>query len=44
MPVPVRGSMNGFKEFLLRGNGVGLAVAVVIGAAFTGVVNAFGRP
>jgi large conductance mechanosensitive channel len=29
-----------FKEFLLRGNLLELAVAVVIGAAFTGVVNA----
>ena len=29
-----------FKQFLLRGNVVDLAVAVVIGAAFTGVVNA----
>ena len=32
--------MNGFKKFLLRGNVVDLAVAVVIGAAFTAVVNA----
>jgi large conductance mechanosensitive channel len=30
-----------FKEFLLRGNLLDLAVAVVIGAAFTSVVNAF---
>ncbi|GAA1899745.1 large conductance mechanosensitive channel protein MscL [Streptantibioticus ferralitis] len=29
----------GFREFLMRGNVVDLAVAVVIGAAFTGVVN-----
>ena len=29
-----------FKEFLLRGNLLDLAVAVVIGAAFTGVVTA----
>lgn len=29
-----------FKQFLLRGNVVDLAVGVVIGAAFTGVVNA----
>lgn len=29
-----------FREFLLRGNVVDLAVAVVIGAAFTQVVNA----
>ena len=30
-----------FKEFLLRGNLLDLAVAVVIGAAFTRVVNSF---
>ncbi|MEA2682945.1 MAG: large conductance mechanosensitive channel [Chloroflexota bacterium] len=30
-----------FKAFLLRGNVVDLAVAVVIGAAFTAVVTAF---
>jgi large conductance mechanosensitive channel len=29
-----------FREFILRGNVVDLAIAVVIGAAFTGVVNA----
>ena len=29
-----------FKEFLLRGNLLDLAVAVVVGAAFTGVVTA----
>ena len=29
-----------FKEFISRGNVVDLAVAVVIGAAFTGIVNA----
>ncbi len=28
-----------FKNFLMRGNIIDLAVAVVIGAAFTGVVN-----
>ena len=32
--------MQGFKEFLLRGNVLELAVAVVIGAAFTGLVTA----
>src|SRR5687767_3152889 len=32
--------MKGFKEFLLRGNLVDLAVAVVIGAAFGAVVTA----
>ena len=33
--------MNGFKKFLLRGNVVDLAVAVVVGAAFTAIVVAF---
>jgi large conductance mechanosensitive channel len=33
--------MKGFKQFLLRGNVVDLAVAVVIGAAFGAVVTAF---
>lgn len=32
--------MKGFKEFILRGNVMDLAVAVVIGAAFTAVVTA----
>jgi large conductance mechanosensitive channel len=31
--------IRGFKEFILRGNVIDLAVAVVIGAAFTAVVN-----
>jgi large conductance mechanosensitive channel len=31
----------GFKEFVLRGNVVDLAVGVVVGAAFGGVVTAF---
>ncbi|HEX5234971.1 MAG TPA: large conductance mechanosensitive channel protein MscL [Silvibacterium sp.] len=31
--------LKGFRDFVLRGNVVDLAVAVVIGAAFTGVVN-----
>ncbi len=30
----------GFKEFIMRGNVIDLAVAVVIGAAFTAIVNA----
>lgn len=30
-----------FKEFILRGNVVSLAVAVIIGAAFTAIVTAF---
>ncbi|QXG74942.1 large conductance mechanosensitive channel protein MscL [Modestobacter sp. L9-4] len=33
--------LKGFKDFLLRGNVVDLAVAVVIGAAFTAVVSSF---
>ena len=33
--------MDGFKKFLLRGNVVDLAVAVVIGVAFAAVVTAF---
>jgi large conductance mechanosensitive channel len=33
--------LKGFKDFLLRGNVVDLAVAVVIGAAFGAVVSAF---
>ncbi|WP_213814116.1 large conductance mechanosensitive channel protein MscL [Glaciihabitans sp. dw_435] len=32
--------MKGFKEFILRGNVIDLAVAVVIGAAFSGIVTA----
>jgi large conductance mechanosensitive channel len=32
---------SGFKQFLLRGNVVDLAVGVVVGAAFGGVVTAF---
>lgn len=31
--------LNGFKEFILRGNVVELAVAVVVGTAFTALVN-----
>lgn len=33
--------LKGFKDFLLRGNVVDLAVAVVVGAAFTAIVTAF---
>ena len=32
--------MDGFKKFLLRGNVVDLAIAVVIGAAFGSIVSA----
>jgi large conductance mechanosensitive channel len=31
--------LTGFKDFIMRGNVIDLAVAVVIGAAFTAVVN-----
>jgi large conductance mechanosensitive channel len=33
--------LKGFKEFIMRGNVVDLAVAVVIGAAFGAVIKAF---
>ena len=33
--------LKGFKEFILRGNVIDLAVAVVIGGAFTAIVTAF---
>jgi large conductance mechanosensitive channel len=33
--------IKGFKDFLMRGNVIDLAVAVVIGAAFATVVSAF---
>ena len=33
--------LRGFKDFILRGNVVDLAVAVVIGAAFATIISAF---
>jgi len=33
--------VKGFKDFLMRGNVIELAVAVVIGTAFTAIVTAF---
>jgi len=33
--------LSGFKQFILRGNVVDMAVGVVVGAAFAGVVAAF---
>ncbi|MBZ8176289.1 large conductance mechanosensitive channel protein MscL [Corynebacterium sp. 3HC-13] len=33
--------LQGFKEFILRGNVVELAVAFVIGSAFTAIITAF---
>ncbi|MFG2139559.1 large conductance mechanosensitive channel protein MscL [Streptomyces sp. NPDC048650] len=35
-----KGVLQGFREFLMRGNVIELAVAVVVGAAFTNIVNA----
>ncbi len=32
--------MKGFRDFILRGNVVDLAIAVVVGAAFSGIVTA----
>ena len=32
--------LKGFKDFVMRGNVIDLAVAVVLGAAFTAIVNA----
>ena len=37
----IKDVLSGFKDFIARGNVIDLAVAVVIGAAFTGVVQAF---
>jgi large conductance mechanosensitive channel len=34
--------LKGFRDFIMRGNVVELAVAVAIGSAFTAVVNQFG--
>jgi large conductance mechanosensitive channel len=39
----MREIMQGFKAFILRGNIVDLAIAVVIGAAFTAVVSALAK-
>ena len=36
----MRSVVTGFKNFIMRGNVVELAVAVVIGAAFTSLINA----
>ncbi len=32
--------LSGFKEFITRGNVIDLAVGLIVGTAFTGVVNA----
>lgn len=33
--------LKGFRDFILRGNVIDLAVAVIIGSAFNGIVTAF---
>ena len=33
--------LKGFREFIARGNVIDLATAVIVGAAFTGLVTAF---
>jgi large conductance mechanosensitive channel len=33
--------LKGFRDFMMRGNVVDMGVGIVIGAAFTGVVNGF---
>jgi large conductance mechanosensitive channel len=33
--------LKGFRDFILRGNVVDLAIAVIIGAAFNSIVNSF---
>jgi large conductance mechanosensitive channel len=35
------GMMKEFKEFALRGNVIDLAIGVIIGAAFSGIVSSF---
>src|SRR5271155_5261797 len=37
--LPEKKMIKGFRDFILRGNVVDLAIAVVIGAAFTAIVN-----
>lgn len=36
----ISSSISGFKQFILRGNVVDLAVGIAIGSAFSGIVNA----
>ncbi|MFD4457187.1 large conductance mechanosensitive channel protein MscL [Nocardia sp. NPDC058480] len=39
----IKSVFSGFKDFLMRGNVIDLAVAVVMGTAFTAVVTAFSK-
>jgi large conductance mechanosensitive channel len=41
MAEPKTGLIKGFREFVMRGNVIDLAVAVVVGAAFGAVVKSF---
>jgi large conductance mechanosensitive channel len=41
MPCELASMIKGFGSFIMRGNVIDLAVAVVIGAAFGGVVSSF---
>ena len=43
LALPKPGWLDDFKAFIMRGNVVDLAVGVVIGAAFTGIVNSLVR-
>ncbi|RBL83383.1 large conductance mechanosensitive channel protein MscL, partial [Streptomyces cavourensis] len=33
--------LNGFKDFILRGNVISMAIGLAVGAAFTAVVTGF---
>src|SRR6185437_14303813 len=37
----VKEELKGFRQFILRGNVVDLAVGIVVGAGFSGIVNSF---
>lgn len=37
----MKNALNGFKEFVLQGNVVSMAVGIIIGAAFGKIVDAF---
>ena len=39
----IKSVFGGFKDFLMRGNVIDLAVAVVMGTAFTAVVTSFSK-
>lgn len=37
----MKNTLKGFKQFILRGNVVDLAVGIVVGAGFSGIINSF---